>query len=171
MISPEDVHRCARLGIILSFQPSWVVYWPKTWERRLGPERARRMMPLKSAVREGVTVILNGDDGPGDPLGEVKLAVLGSLSGRPPAVWDARERLTVRDAIRAVTYNAAAADFEENRRGSLRKGHLGDLVVLSTNIVEGSPADLAQARVEATIVGGRVVYANPEFFWMLREGR
>ena len=66
-------------------------------------------------------------------------------------------------------YNTAYADFEENRRGSLRKGYVGDLVVLSHNIVEGSSADLAQAKVEVTIVGGRIVYADPQIFWKIRE--
>ena len=62
------------------------------------------------------------------------------------------------EALRAYTLGSAYASFEEDIKGSIAKGRLADLVVLSRPIFEIEPAQLLETEVVMTIVGGRIVY-------------
>jgi hypothetical protein len=66
--------------------------------------------------------------------------------------------LTVEQALRAYTRGSAYAAFEENDKGTISPGKLADLVVLSEDLFRIPPERIKDARVEITIVGGRVVY-------------
>lgn len=68
------------------------------------------------------------------------------------------ERLTVDEALRLYTVNAAFGSFEEHLKGSIEPGKLGDLVVLSQNPYAISPERTREIKVEMTIVGGDILY-------------
>jgi hypothetical protein len=80
------------------------------------------------------------------------------LDGKNPGGWFPEQRLTVEEALRAYTQGSAYAAFQENDKGSITPGKLGDVVVLSDNIFTLPPARIKEARVVMTIVGGKVVY-------------
>ena len=61
-------------------------------------------------------------------------------------------------AINALTSVPAYASFDEQRKGSLKKGMLADLVVLSGDIFENPDAQLAGTTVAVTIFDGKIVY-------------
>jgi predicted amidohydrolase YtcJ len=84
-----------------------------------------------------------------------------SLGGQPPGGYIPSERITVPQAIRAYTLDAAFASHREKQEGSLEVGKLADFVVLSNNLLEIKPQDIAKVTVLRTIVGGRQVYAAP----------
>ena len=67
------------------------------------------------------------------------------------------ERIGVRQALRAVTIDAAWQHFQENDRGSIEPGKLADLVVLDRS-PETDPTTIDRIRVLATVIGGREVY-------------
>jgi predicted amidohydrolase YtcJ len=71
------------------------------------------------------------------------------------------EALTVEQALRAFTLDAAYASFDEDRKGSITPGKLGDLVVLGANPLEVAPTDLRDVLVEATMIGGAFVHGDP----------
>jgi predicted amidohydrolase YtcJ len=82
-----------------------------------------------------------------------------TLDGKHPEGWFPAERLSVRDAIIAYTRDAAWAAHREALEGTLTPGKLGDVIVLSRDILDGGARDqIATTRVILTIVGGRVVY-------------
>jgi predicted amidohydrolase YtcJ len=81
-----------------------------------------------------------------------------TLSGQPSAGWFPDQRLDIRTAIKAHTYDAAYAGFEEKNTGSIAAGKLADLVVLSRNLLEIPPKDILNTEVQLTVVGGKVVY-------------
>jgi predicted amidohydrolase YtcJ len=60
--------------------------------------------------------------------------------------------------LRAYTRGCAYAAFEEKDKGTISPGKLADLVVLSEDLFRIPPERIKDARVEITIVGGRVVY-------------
>jgi len=99
-----------------------------------------------------------------DPLAGIHAAVTRRRAdGSPgPEGWIPDQRLTVEQAVRAYTLGAAYASGEEQLKGSLAPGKLADLVVLSHDIFEIDPQQIAEARVEMTVLDGRIVYAAGE---------
>ena len=70
------------------------------------------------------------------------------------------ERITPYEALEAYTVNAAACSFEENIKGSIKDGFLGDFVVLSDDPLKVDPASIKDIEVRATVVGGKLVYGS-----------
>jgi predicted amidohydrolase YtcJ len=68
------------------------------------------------------------------------------------------EKLTIQEAIAAYTTGAAYAEFDEDKKGQLKPGMLGDMVVLDRDITKVPPADILKTRVLRTVVGGKTVY-------------
>ena len=62
------------------------------------------------------------------------------------------------DALRMMTVNAAWLSFEENRKGSIEVGKLGDLAVLSDDYLACPPARIREIRAVVTVLGGTVVH-------------
>jgi hypothetical protein len=68
------------------------------------------------------------------------------------------QKVTVEEALRAYTSGSAWASFDEQSRGVIARGRLADLVVLDRDLTAVPTAELRNARVTMTIVGGRVVF-------------
>ena len=64
------------------------------------------------------------------------------------------------EALRAYTSTAAWSAFEENEKGSLAPGKLADFVVLSQDILAVPREKIVDTRVDATVVGGRIVFSR-----------
>ena len=79
-------------------------------------------------------------------------------SGWPAGGWHPEEKLTVQEAIRCFTEDAAYAAFEEDRRGTIEPGKWADFTVLSKDITRIPHDQILTTEVEFTIVGGNVAY-------------
>ena len=77
---------------------------------------------------------------------------------RPP--WLPDQALPVAEALWGYTLGAAYAGAEEKRKGSLTAGKLGDAVVLRENILDVPQEKMAENGVQATILGGKIVYGE-----------
>ena len=124
--TPQQIARCARLGIFLSMQPQFDAYWGfpgGMYDVRLGAPRARTMNALASAKRAGATLV-GGDDSP--------VCRLSPLDGMRAACahHNADERLEVEDALLMYTYDAARFGHAEATTGRLAPGLAADFVVL-----------------------------------------
>ena len=92
-----------------------------------------------------------------------------SGSGWPAAPLDPREALAdadqtpgdLRNAIDAYTAHAAYASYDEHRKGTLAKGMLADIVILSNDILESEVGAVDETAVTVTIFDGKVVYQRP----------
>ncbi|MDX1646454.1 MAG: amidohydrolase family protein, partial [Longimicrobiales bacterium] len=69
-------------------------------------------------------------------------------------------KIDLEEALRAYTLDAAFAAFQEDLKGTLEPGKLADIVVLDRDLFAMDPVDLPDARVLATVVGGRVVHGG-----------
>jgi predicted amidohydrolase YtcJ len=97
----------------------------------------------------------------GSPMEAVhQLVTRQSYLGRTPEDWQLAQRLTVRQALRLLTVNAAYGTFEEHVKGSLARGKYADLVILSDNPLSVARDSLPCIEVLATIVGGRVEHCT-----------
>jgi predicted amidohydrolase YtcJ len=155
-----------RLGVIGSFYPHHSWYWAdRHISTFIGPERARRMNPMKSAIRAGV-VTVGHSDAPiaaiGDPVfgAEPLFGIWCAVNRRTRAghLLGPEERITPLEGIRAFTINAAYASFEEKIKGSIEAGKLADLAILERDPCAVDPWEIRDIRVERTIIGGEVIF-------------
>ena len=117
-------------------------------------------MPCGSAVATGMRISLHNDPPvtPEEPLRNISVAVTRTApSGR---VLAPEERLTVEQAIRAQTIDAAWQLFADDVIGSLEVGKYADMVVLSADPRTVPPEQIADLEVRATFLAGRQVYAK-----------
>jgi hypothetical protein len=77
-------------------------------------------------------------------------------------VINPEERITVEEAIRAVTITPAYSTFEEDLKGSIEPGKLADLVVLGRDILTVPPLEIKDIPILRTMMGGEFVYINPD---------
>ena len=149
------IQRMKKLKVIAAVQPHFVVsdFWVAN---RVGPARARWVYPFKTLIQEGI-LTTGGSDCPVEPIDPL----LGIWAAVAREAFP-EERITVDDALRLYTVNAAYASFEEDVKGSIDVGKLADLVVLSREPHEIPPNEIRDVKVEMTIVGGKVVYVRSE---------
>jgi predicted amidohydrolase YtcJ len=160
-ITNEQLQRAHALGITCSIFVDQIHYWGDVIVDGLfGPEHGERWMPAGSALATGMRISLHNDPPvtPEEPLRNISVAVTRiSPSGR---VLGPEERLTVEQALRAQTIDAAWQLFSEDVIGSLEVGKYADLVVLSADPREVPPADIAALDVRATYLAGRLVHGG-----------
>lgn len=166
IVSPEDLPRFAALGVIPSMQFTHCTSDMDWVEERLGGGRLAGAYAWRSLIETGCR-IPGGSDFPVEsinPLLGIYAAVTRQdLTGRPEGGWMSAERLTIDEAIRAFTIDAAYAAHEEGRRGSLAPGKVADFVVLSEDLVTALPGDIPRIEVLATVIGGEIVYRSSGF--------
>ncbi len=158
---PQDFARFARLGIIASMQPYHAIDDGRWAEKRLGHERAQWSYAWRSMLDAGAPLAF-GSDWPVAPLSPIlgiyAAVTRATLDGKHPGGWFPEQRLTVEQALRAYTLGSAYAAFQENEKGSLAPGKLGDVVVLSDDLFSIPPARIKDTHAVMTIVGGKIVY-------------
>ncbi len=161
VLSPEDIPRFARLGVIASMQPTHATSDMPWAEARLGPERVKGAYAWRSLLDAGAR-IAGGSDAPvesANPLLGLYAAVTRQdLEGNPPGGWFPEQRLTIEEALRLFTTEAAHAGFLEEELGSLGPDKWADFVVLDRDLASVSPREIPKTKVQLTVVGGRVVY-------------
>ena len=74
--------------------------------------------------------------------------------------WYGDQKMTREEALRSFTIWGAFAEFAENEKGSIEKGKLADLVILSNDIMVIPPKEILSTKVVATIVGGKIEYSS-----------
>jgi len=164
LVDAVDVPRFGRLRTIAAIRPdemSPTSERREAWERSMGSERASRAWPAGSLVsaRGQLAFGTGWPIHPMDLFGTMQTAVTrATADGLPEGGWAAAERVSVKRAINAFTSVPAYLSFDEQRKGSLKKGMLADLVVLTTDIFDAPEAELNRASVAATIFDGKIVY-------------
>ena len=160
-MAQKDFERFARLHVIASMQPYHAIDDGRWAEKRLGHDRARYSYAWRSFLDHGVTLAFGTDwpVAPLDPLQGLYAAVTrATLDGKNPDGWIPEEKITLPEAVEAYTMGAAFAEFQEKDKGSITPGKLADMVILSDNIFSTKPEAIRNAKVETTIVGGKVLY-------------
>jgi predicted amidohydrolase YtcJ len=164
LLAPSDVPRFKRLGVLPSMQPTHCtsdMYWAAD---RVGPERVKGAYLWKTFLDQGVRVPA-GSDAPVeriDVMPGLQAAVTRQdAKGWPPGGWQPQERVTLEQALRMFTQDAAFAAFDEKDRGAIAIGMRADLTVLGADLSGVAPSALGSVPVRLTIVGGRVVHEVP----------
>lgn len=158
-VHPDDVPRFAKLGVIASMQGihatsdgPWVI-------KRLGSERAKSGAYVWRSLLEAGTVVTNGTDVPVEKISPIEsfyASVTRKMSDGQ--TFYPEQRMTREEALWSYTRANAYAAFEEDVKGSITRGKLADIVVLSADIMRVPEEEIPAARVDLTILGGRVRY-------------
>ena len=163
VVHPDDIPRFAELKVIPSMQPTHATSDMPWAEARLGPGRIADAYAWRRLLDTGVRIPLGSDfpvESP-DPLWGIYAAVTRQdHEGNPPGGWMPGQRLTVEEAVRGFTVDAAWASYWDGWVGALRKGGPADMVVLSHDIFTIPPAEILETRVLMTIIGGEVLYES-----------
>ena len=157
LISAEQIRRARSLGFELSFFIDHIYYYGHRLPDLVG-ERVERYMPVGTAFREGHRATIHTDN-PTTPVGPFRAMRTAVLriprnGGEPMAP---SERLTVEQALRAMTVHAARQLGVETHRGSLEVNKAADLVVLSRNPFDTPPEELGRIQVLGTWIDGQPI--------------
>jgi len=160
-IAQRDIPRFAQLGVIPSMQPYHAIDDGRWAEKVIGPERAKTTYAFRSLRDSGARLAFGSDwfVAPATPLEGIYAAVTRrTLDDKHPDGWVPEQKIGVEDALRAYTTGGAFASFEENEKGSLAPGMLGDVVIVDRDLTAIPPETIRGARIMYTIVGGRIVF-------------
>jgi predicted amidohydrolase YtcJ len=162
ILRARDVPLLRKSGAIASMQPAHATSDAPWAEERLGhgTERQRGAYAWRQALDAGAPLAF-GSDFPVetmDPREGLRAAVTRKPAGGPP--WMPEQRLRRDEALHAYTAGAAWAEFAETRRGSIREGFDADLTVFGRDLMAIHVDELGSVPVSATVVRGRVVYAD-----------
>jgi predicted amidohydrolase YtcJ len=163
-LRPEDIPRFAALGVVASMQPYHAVDDGRWAEKRIGTERCKTTYAFRSLLDAKARLVFGSDwdVAPIAPLSGIAAAVTRrTIDGKNPGGWFPEQRVTVEEALRAYTSEAAWAAFEEGEKGTLSPRKLADFVILSGDPFTARLADLETLTVAATVVDGIAVYGRP----------
>ena len=161
VLSPEDIPRFARIGVIPSMQPTHQTSDMRWAELRVGPQRIRGAYAWRALLNTGV-VIPSGTDFPVEevnPLLTFHAAVTRQdPTNWPEGGWYPEQRMTREEALQSMTIWPAYAGFQESVLGSLTPGKYADFVVLDRDIMRIPDTEILATRVVSTWIGGKRVY-------------
>jgi predicted amidohydrolase YtcJ len=161
VLRPDLIARIRDLGVVPVSQPAFITEFGDGFLRHLGRDRCQLTYPLRALLDEGIPVAGSSDSPVSSyqPLFGIQAAVMETTADGDP--FALKERLTVEEAIRMYTSNAAYASFDEAEKGTLEVGKLADLVVLARNPTTVPVESIASIPVLATVVGGEIAYERP----------
>jgi len=165
VVEAGDFARFGKLNVIASMQPAHLLDDLRWAQDRLGPERSRGAYAWRTMEKNGVHLAF-GTDYPVvaiNPLRGIYSCVSRRLTdGTPERGWQPQERLRAKDCFLAYTVGPAYAQFEEQRKGTIAPGMLADIVVYPKDLNQTRASDILTLPVVMTIVGGKIVYQQPQ---------
>lgn len=155
------LNKFKELELIAYIQPIFLDYDWKIVRDRVGEELEKTSYNWKTLVNKRVNIAC-GSDAPVETFnvlyGIYEAVTRMDLNGNPKGGWLPEQKLTVEEAVYGYTMGGAYSTFEENIKGSIEKGKLADLVVLSRDIFEIPKEEIKDVEVEMTIFNGKIVY-------------
>lgn len=158
-LHPDDIPRFGQMGVIASMQGIHCTSDGPYVIKRLGEKRAREGAYMWQDLMKTGAVICNGTDVPVediDPIACFYATV--TRKTKDGTLFFPEQKMTREEALRSYTLNCAYAAFQEDILGSLTRGKLADITVLSKDILTVPDNEIMSAEVVYTIVGGKVMY-------------
>jgi hypothetical protein len=149
------------IKVIASMQPYHAIDDGRWATKVIGQRRSKTTYAFRSLLDAGVTVAFGSDwfVAPPNVMEGIYAAVTRrTLDGANPDGWVPEQKISVEEALRAYTLDAAYASFDENIKGSLEKGKLADFVILSEDLSQIDPVKIREVDIKMTVVGGQIVF-------------
>ena len=158
MARPDQIERMKRLGIEPSFIPDFIYLYGGDYRDQIfGPQRANFMVPAGAAAKAGVPFTLHSDSPatglPINPLRHVQTAVTRRCATDDSVVGPDMS-ITIDQAMRAITVNAARQIGLSDTIGTLERGKEADLTILESDPYKTDPSKIMGIKVSETWVAG-----------------
>ena len=158
LVDQDLIDRMAKMNICPSVNAGLQIRNGKNLARFYGPERNKYLGALKSMMAAGIKCSLHSD-APSGPVGfEMIDGAVNRYDIRQDYQCDTTQAVSLLDAIRCCTWNAAYSSYEENIKGSVEVGKLADLIVLDRDILHMDTHELHNVKVDLTMIDGVVEY-------------
>ena len=165
-VSKQTAVRAARLGVAIDTQPAWYYKDADALAPALGDTRLEPFIGLRTWLDAGALTAINTDHmfgldpdnamNPFNPFLTMATAVTRRTQGG--RVIGEGQRVTRMQALRMMTRDAARLSFDQTRTGSIEVGKLGDLAILSDDLLTCPEDRIKSITVDVTLVGGQVVH-------------
>lgn len=153
----HQIKRAVALGVSLAMQPMFLfLSGDQTYENircLLGNERVERWTPLRSILDAG-GLVAGGSDAPVTKMSPLK--GIQACINHP----NKKQRISLFEALKLFTVNAAQIGLEEHLKGTIETGKLADFTVLSDDPHAVKPEKVGDIKVRMTIVGGKIVFSD-----------
>ncbi|OBP17050.1 amidohydrolase [Rheinheimera sp. SA_1] len=163
IVAPVDIPRFAKLHVLPSMQPTHATSDKNMAGDRLGVARLRGAYAWRSFVDQG-SIIVGGSDYPvelANPFYGLHAAVTRQdQQNQPAGGWLPEQKLTVTEALRSFTTDAAYGAYQEKTMGSLQPGMWADFILIDRDLTQVPPEQIWQTQVLHTYVGGKQVYSH-----------
>ncbi len=158
MLDADEIARARDLGLILqAYSNKWIWQDGEMLRKQFGEAGGERVLPMRDLIEAGVHISLATDNVP-----PTLFAAMWHVVARETQDGDTplgpEQRLTPMEALAAASREGAWLSFEEDLKGTLEPGKLGDLCILSEDLLSVEPARIPHIVSDVTITGGRVVY-------------
>ena len=163
VVTQADIARFRTLGIIPSMQPTHATSDKNMAESRVGPERIKGAYAWRSFLHQGSRIACGSDfpvESPNPFFGIHAAVTRQDASGQPIAGWYPNQAMSLKEAFRCFTLDAAYAGHAENSLGSLEPGKWADFIVIDQDLFKVSPYDIYKTGVLQTWVAGKAVYSR-----------
>ena len=161
VVRPADIPRFKQLAIVPSMQPTHATSDQNMAEQRVGPERIKGAYAWRSFLKQGSRIACGSDfpiESP-NPLQGIHAAVTRQdMQGMPNGGWHKEQAMTLAEALRCFTLDAAWAAHQEQSVGSLERGKWADFIVTDRDLFQVPAEDIGKIGVLQTWVGGKQVF-------------
>jgi predicted amidohydrolase YtcJ len=161
VVALDDIPRFARADVIAAMQPTHCTSDMPWAPERVGTKRIEGAYAWRRMLDAGARLALGSDFPVEDPnplLGLYAAVTTQDLDGHPPGGYRPSEKLTIWEALRGFTSDAAYAAFMESEVGRLAVGYRADVAVFDRDLTSVPAAELPKARCLLTLVGGEVAH-------------
>ena len=161
VVAVEDIPRFKQLGVVPSMQPTHATSDQNMAEQRVGHDRIKGAYAWRTFLDQGSKIACGSDfpiESP-NPFEGIHAAVTRqNNAGVPVGGWYKNQAMTLTEAFRCFTLDAAYAAHQENVIGSLEPGKWADFVLIDRDIFRVPAEQIGKTSVLQTWMGGRRVY-------------
>ena len=161
VVTMEDIARFKEIGIVPSMQPTHATSDMNMAEDRVGPKRIKGAYAWRTFLEQGSKIACGSDfpvESPNPFYGIHAAVTRQDAAGRPEGGWYANEAMTLKEAFRCFTLDAAYAGHQEKALGSLEPGKWADFIVIDQDLFKMPARDIHKTVVLQTWVGGQQVF-------------
>ena len=160
LLGLDQLEEVKEYGIIPSFFVAHTYYWGDVHIENLGIERARKISPANSALKQEIPFTFHQDAPVIEPNMFETIWCAVKRKTKNGKILGEEERIPLIEAIKAVTINAAYQYFEENEKGSLNEGKLANFIIIDKNPFEVETDEIKNIQILETIKEGETLWKN-----------
>jgi predicted amidohydrolase YtcJ len=161
VVAPDDIVRFKLLDVVPSMQPTHATSDKNMAEQRVGAQRIKGAYAWRTFLKQGSRIACGSDfpiESPNPFFGIHAAVTRQDGANQPPGGWYPNEAMTLKEALRCFTLDAAWAGHQEKVVGSLEKGKWADFIVIDRDLFKVPAKDIRSTAVLQTWVAGRQVF-------------